>query len=123
MLMEGILFSNGLEGQALVLFVVNPSMGPLLPGKVDCHHRQSKISRIIGRSALLTDVARHRLARDPAVMAMLMLPVLGRGDKLPFFFCFTHVMALIYVFLSHFEKSSSFGMNINHRAHPHFNVH
>ena len=122
MLTERILFSNGLEGQALVLFVVNPSMGPLLPDKVDCHHRQSKISRIICRSAPLGDVARHRLARDPAVTAMLVLLVLGRGDKL-LFFCFTHIMALIYVFLLHFEKASFFGMDINHRTHTHFNVH
>ena len=88
MLTERILFSNGLEGQALVLFVVNPSTGPLLPDKVDCHHRQSKISRIICRSAPLGDVARHRLARDPAVTVMLL--VLGRGDKLLFFWLYPH---------------------------------
>lgn len=82
----GIVFSNGLEGQALVLYVVNSSKDPLLPDKVECNH-QSKIPKIIGRSAAHGDVARHRLARDPAVtgmflQAMLVLLVLGRGDKL-----------------------------------------
>lgn len=127
----GIVFSNGLEGQALVLFVVNPSMGSLLlPDKVD--HRQSKISRIIGRSAAHGDVAHHRLARDLAVagtffQAMLALLVLGRGDELPFFCITPHYSFDLRFSFSHFEKSIcsvSFGMDINPIVtHTHFNVH
>lgn len=60
-------------------------MDPLLPDKVECN-QQSKICKIIGRSAAHGDVAHHRLARDPAVTGMLLQAalgflVLGHGDE------------------------------------------